>query len=155
MRIRIKVSAGATFLCPEYIWQQLMMANCDLSGMEGACQVVNVCHWVGGLIQQKSSKTMEDQFSSVQLHSRVQLFTTPWTSAHQAFLSITNSWSLLKLKSMELVISSNQLILCLPFSSCLQSFPSSGSFQMRQFFTSGGQSIGVSASTSVLMNIQD
>ena len=43
-----------------------------------------------------------------------------------------------------------------PFSSCLQSFPASGSFQMRQFFTSGGQSIGVSASASVLpMNIQD
>ena len=44
----------------------------------------------------------------------------------------------------------------LPFSSCLQSFPASGSFQTSQFFTSGGQSIGVSASTSVLpMNIQD
>ena len=44
----------------------------------------------------------------------------------------------------------------LPFSSCLQSFPVSGSFQMSQFFTSGGQSIGVSASASVLpMNIQD
>ena len=43
-----------------------------------------------------------------------------------------------------------------PFSSCPQSFPASGSFQMSQFFTSGGQSIGVSASTSVLpMNIQD
>ena len=43
-----------------------------------------------------------------------------------------------------------------PFSSCLQSFPASGSFQMSQFFTSGSQSIGVSASTSVLpMNIQD
>ena len=43
-----------------------------------------------------------------------------------------------------------------PFSSCLQSFPASGSFQMSQLFTSGGQSIGVSASTSVLsMNIQD
>ena len=43
-----------------------------------------------------------------------------------------------------------------PFSSCLQSFPASGSFQMSQFFTSGGQSIGVSASTSVLpMNTQD
>ena len=42
-----------------------------------------------------------------------------------------------------------------PFSSCLQSFPASGSFQMSQFFTSGGQSIGVSASTSVFpMNIQ-
>ena len=43
-----------------------------------------------------------------------------------------------------------------PFSSCSQSFPASGSFQMSQFFASGGQSIGVSASTSVLpMNIQD
>ena len=43
-----------------------------------------------------------------------------------------------------------------PFSYCLQSFPASGSFQMSQFFSSGGQSIGVSASTSVLpMNIQD
>ena len=44
----------------------------------------------------------------------------------------------------------------IPFSSCLQSFPASGSFQMSQFFTSGGQSIGVSASASLLpMNIQD
>ena len=44
----------------------------------------------------------------------------------------------------------------IPFSSCLQSFPTSGSFQMSQFFTLGGQSIEVSASTSVLpMNIQD
>ena len=44
----------------------------------------------------------------------------------------------------------------IPFSSCLQSFPASGSFQMNQFFTSGGQSIGVSASTSVLpMNTKD
>ena len=44
----------------------------------------------------------------------------------------------------------------IPFSSCLQSFPASGSFQMSQFFTSGGQNIGVSASTSVLpMNTQD
>ena len=44
----------------------------------------------------------------------------------------------------------------IPFSSCPQSFPASGSFQMRQLFTSGGQSIGVSASTSVLpMNTQD
>ena len=44
----------------------------------------------------------------------------------------------------------------IPFSSCLQSFPASGSFQMSQFFASGGQSIGVSASTSVLpVNTQD
>ena len=47
-------------------------------------------------------------------------------------------------------------LICHPFSSCLQSFPASGSFQMSQLFATGGQSIGVSASTSVLpMNIQD
>ena len=64
--------------------------------------------------------------------------------------------SLLKLMSIKLVTPSNHLILCHPFSSCLQSFPPSGSFPMSQFFTSADQSIGVSASASVLpMNIQD
>ena len=48
------------------------------------------------------------------------------------------------------VMPSNHLILCQPFSSCLQSFPASGSIQMSQLFASGGQSIGVSTSTSVL-----
>ena len=52
------------------------------------------------------------QISLVQLLSRVQLFVTPWTAAHQASLSITNSWILLKLMSIELVMSSNHLILC-------------------------------------------
>ena len=54
------------------------------------------------------------QFSSVQLLSHVRLFVTPWTTAHQASLSITNSWSLLKLMSIESVMSSNNLILCCP-----------------------------------------
>ena len=81
---------------------------------------------------------------------------TPWTTACQASLSITNSQSLPKLMSIELVKPSNHLMLCCLFSSCLQSFPASGSFQMSQLFTSGSQSIGVSASTSVLpMNTQD
>ena len=71
-------------------------------------------------------------------------------------LSITNSQSLLKLMSIESVMPSNHLILCHPFSSCLQSFSASGSFPVNQFFASGGQSIRVSASASVLpMNIQD
>ena len=52
--------------------------------------------------------------SSVQLLSHVQLFVTPWTAAHLASLSITNSWSLLKLMSIELVMPSNHLILCCP-----------------------------------------
>ena len=63
---------------------------------------------------------------------------------------------LLKLMPFESVMPSNHLILCHPFSSCLQSFPASGSFPVSQFFTSGGQRIAVSVSTSVLpMNTQD
>ena len=54
------------------------------------------------------------QFSSVQSLSRVWLFETPWTAARQASLSITNSLSLLKLRSIELVMPSNHLILCHP-----------------------------------------
>ena len=53
-------------------------------------------------------------FSSVQLLSCVWLFATPWTAAHQAFLSIANSWRLLKLMSIESVMPSNHLILCHP-----------------------------------------
>ena len=96
------------------------------------------------------------QFSSVQSLSRVRLIATPWITACQASLSITNSRSLLKLMSIESVMPSNHLILCVPFSACPQSFPASGSFQMSQLFVSGGQSIGVSAPTSILpMNTQD
>ena len=54
------------------------------------------------------------RFSSVQLLSRVQLFATPWTTARQAFLSTTNSWSLLKLMSVMSMMPSNHLILCRP-----------------------------------------
>ena len=93
--------------------------------------------------------------SSVQLLSCVWLFATPWTAACQASLFITNSQSLIKLKFIESVMPSNLIILCCPLL-LPQSFPASGSFQMNQLFTSGGQSIGVSASTSVLpVNIQD
>ena len=80
----------------------------------------------------------------------------PWTAASQASLSITNTQSLLKLMSIKSVMPSNYLILCHPFSSCLQSFPASGSFPMSQSFASGGQSIGASTSSSVIpMNIWD
>ena len=63
-------------------------------------------------------------FSSVQLLSRVQLFVTPWTSAHQASLSSTISWSLLKLMSIKLVMTSNCLILCRPILLLPSIFPS-------------------------------
>ena len=107
---------------------------------------------------------------SVQSLSHVRLFVTLCTGAHQASLSITNSWSLIKLTSIELVmpsnhfkltstelvLPSNHLILCRPLFSRLQSFPAPGSFQTSQFFASDDQSFRVSASASVLpINIQD
>ena len=89
--------------------------------------------------------------SSVQSLYHIQLFATPWTAARQASLSITSSRSLLKLMSITWGMPSNHLILCHPcFSFCLQSFPASGSFPMSQLFASGGQSIRISTSTSVL-----
>ena len=90
------------------------------------------------------------QFSSVQSLSRVQLFATPWIAARQASLSITNSRSSLRLTSIESVMPSSHLILCLPFSSCPQSLPASESFPMSQLFPWGGQSTGVSALASFL-----
>ena len=96
------------------------------------------------------------RISSVQSLSRIRLFATPWTAARQASLSITNSWSLLKLMSNESVMPSIHLILCRPLLLLPSVFPSIRVFSMSQFFASGGQSIGVSASASVLpMNIQD
>ena len=96
------------------------------------------------------------QFSSVQSLSHVRLFATPWTTARQASLSITNSRSPPKLMSIKLVMPYNHFILCRPLSSCPQTFPASESFPMSQLFTWGGQNIGVSASTSVLpVNTQD
>ena len=87
--------------------------------------------------------TKKKWISSVQSLSRVWLFVTPWTAAHQASLSITSSQNLLKLMSIKLVTPSNHLIFYHPL-------------LLSQFFASGGQSIGVSASASVLpMNIQD
>ena len=96
------------------------------------------------------------QFSSVQSLSRVPLFATPWTAdtrppcpsptpgVHPNPCPLSR-WC-------HPAISSSAI----PFSSCPQSFPASESFPMSKLFTSGGQSIGVSASTSVLpMNTQD
>ena len=94
------------------------------------------------------------QFSSF-AHS-VWLFTTPWTAACQASLFITNSWSFLRFMFIDSVIPSNHLILCHPLLLLPSIFPSFRVFPMSQLFTSSGQSIGVSASASVLpMNIQD
>ena len=80
------------------------------------------------------------QFSSIQSLSLVLLFTTPWTAVRQASLSITNSWSLFKLMSIESVIQSNQLILCHPVFLLPSIFPRIRFFPMSQYFTSSGQS---------------
>ena len=86
---------------------------------------------------------------SVQLLSHVRLFVTPWIAARQASLSITNSQSPPKSMSIESVMPSNHLILCRPLLLLPSIFPS-----IRVF--SGGQRVGISASTSVLpMNTQD
>ena len=93
------------------------------------------------------------KFNSIQSFSRVWLFVTPW-AIHQGSLSITPG---VYLNSYPLSWGYHPTISpsVVPFSH-LQSFPASGSFPMSQLFASGGQSIGVSASTSVLpMNIQD
>ena len=94
----------------------------------------------------------------IQSLSHAQLFETPWTAACQASLSFTISWSLLKPMSTDgsqwcyPTISFSVI----PFSSCLQSFWASESFQMSWFFASCGQNIGTSVSASVLpVNIQD
>ena len=108
------------------------------------------------MIKRKEVELIDKRwFSSVQLLSRIQLFVTPWTAAHQASLSITNSQSLLKLMSIESVMPSNHLILCRPL--LLPSiFPSIRVFSNESALCMTLQSIGVSASTSVLpMNIQD
>ena len=70
------------------------------------------------------TKVRSGQFSSVQSLSRVQLFATPWTAAHQASLSITNSQSSLKLMSIESVMPANHLSLCHPLLLPSSIFPS-------------------------------
>ena len=101
-----------------------------------------------------SSFEQRERKSSVQWLSRVRLC-EPMDCSMPGFLPITNSWSLLKLVPIKSVKPSNHLILCRPL---LPSsiYPSIRVFSKSQFFASGGQSIGVSASASVLpMNIQD
>ena len=98
-------------------------------------------------------KTLELVVVVIQSISHVWLFATPWPAACQPPLSTTIYWSLLVFRSIESVMLPNHLIT--PFFYCLQSIPASGSLRMNWFFGSGRQSIGASASSSVLpMNIQ-
>ena len=83
-------------------------------------------------------------FHSVQSLSHVQLFATPWITAHQASLSITNSRSSLRLMSIKSVLPSSHLVLCRPLLLLPPIPPSIRVFPMSQLFAWGGQSIGVS-----------
>ena len=114
-------------------------------------------HWqASSLLSAPPAKPPKDAPVVVQSLCCVRLFATPWTAARQASLSFIISWSLLKLMSIESVMPPNHLLLCCLFSSCLQSFPASGSFPMNHLFASGGQSIGASSLASDLpVNIQD
>ena len=93
---------------------------------------------------QNPTAKASSQFSSVQFLSHVWLFVTPRTAAWQAFLSITDSWSLLKLMSIKSVMPSNHLILYHPLLLLPSVFPSIRVFPVSQFFASGGQSVGAS-----------
>ena len=85
----------------------------DLLAVQGTHKSLLQHHISETLVLQHSASSSV-QFSSVQSLSHVQLFVTPWTAAHQASLSITNSWSLPKLMFIESVMPSNYLILCHP-----------------------------------------
>jgi len=96
------------------------------------------------------------QFSLVQLISCVWLFVTPWTAARQTSLSITSSWSLLKLMPIQSVMPSNHLILGCPLLLLTSLFSSIRVFSNKSALHRRWQSIGISTSISVLpMNIQD
>ena len=104
------------------------------------------------------SRETNTSYYSVQFTSVAQLCLTlrPHGPQHARPPSITTSRNLPKLMSIESVMPSNHSSSIVPFSSCLQFFPASGSFQMNQLFTSGGQSIKSDASASVLpVNTQD
>ena len=108
------------------------------------------------LMLKTNKMRLKEFISSVQCLRHVWLLATAWTTAHQASLSITNSQSLLKLCPLSQWCHPPIPSSVIPFSSCLQYFPASGSFPMSLFFPSDCQRIGVSASALVLpMNIQD
>ena len=93
---------------------------------------------------------------SVQSHSCVRLFATPWTAAHMASLYIINFRSLLRLMSIKLVMPSNHLMFCRPLLLLSSIFPSIRVFSDESVLHIRWPNIGVSASASVLpMNIQD
>ena len=110
------------------------------------------CTWILYQLSYQGSPPSQYQFSCLVVSDSM----TPWIAARQPSLSITNSWSLCKFMSIESMMPSNHLILCHPLLLLSSNFPSIRSSPMSQFFASGGQRIGASASASVPpTNIQD
>ena len=154
MKVKSEAAQACLSLC------DLMDCSLPGSSVHGIFQA-RVLVWSAVSFSRRSSwprdwTRVSHVVSSVQLLSCVWLFATPGTTAHQASLSITNCWSLPKPMSIDQWCHPTISSSVVPISSRLQSFPASGSFPMSQLFASGGQSIEVSASTSVLpMNTQD
>ena len=112
--------------------------------------------WVNSVDAILKLPLLSSVVSLVQLLSHVRLFVTPRTVACQASLSVTSSQSFLGLMSIEPVMPSKYLIICHPCRLLPSIFPSIRVFSISQFFASGGQSNGVSASASVFpVNIPD
>ena len=136
------------------LWATGQLVSCSLLCHQGAK------HWGNLMAILESQRVFSGTFClnqervhcavAFQVLGCVQLFETPWTAPGQASLSITNSWSLLKVMSIESVMLSNLLVLCHPLLLLPSVFPIIGSFPMSQLVTLGGQSIRASASASVL-----
>ena len=149
------VRGSALALCSPGVWKHLIPLLVSV--------VIQVPHSIWSHMSWWWEKPLNKRYlcpwiiHSFQLVSHVRLFATPWTSAPLASLGPSPtptacSNSCPSSQWCHTTISSSVT----PFSSCLQSFPASGSSPVSQFFTSGGQITGFSASASVLpMNIQD
>ena len=128
--------------CQDYETRYASALDRTLNGIAG-----KEVHQIGlRMVQQERKVLIKNirKISSVQLLIRVQLFATLWSAACQASLSITNSQSLFKLMSIELVMPSKHLILCRPLLLLPSIFPSIRVFSNESVFASGGQSTGVS-----------
>ena len=150
VEIKYLTLACLQHIVKNYLWEKLKLVD------ESKQHCPEKTTWQDCFPESISKMLEKHQFSSVKLFSHVQLFVTPWITAHQASLSISNSWSLLKLMSIESVMPSSHLILYRLLLLLPPIPPSIRVFPMSQLSTWGGQNIRVTASASVLpMNTQD
>ena len=116
--MKVSINCLPLFIFKNGITKRPYSIKSKYKGWKIRCQIYK---WY---IHTKREKCSSFQFSSVQSLSHIQLFATPWTAARQASLSITNSWSPPKPISIESVMPSNHLILCLPLRLLPSIFPS-------------------------------